>query len=111
MRVPAAIAKFKNSIAVACSAVGVRSDQVAVIPGGITISEYEVSVILVVSEGVRVWRAVERRFVSVVGEDEETKEYTTTLFEAPIGRETSIAKKLAMRIAEMRIDVAIDSAG
>jgi hypothetical protein len=110
MRVPAAIAKFKTSIAVACSAVGVRSDQVVVIPGGISLPDYEVSVVLVVSEGVRVWRAVERRFVSSVGEDEEVKEYSAILFEAQIGRETIIAKRLAMRIAEMRIDVAIDSA-
>lgn len=110
MRVPAAIMKFKQSVITACCAVGLRHDQVCAIPGGISIPDYELSVVLVVSEGVRVWRAVEHRFVNVLGEDEDVKEYQTTLFEDQIGRETNIAKRLAMRLAEMRIDIAIDEA-
>jgi len=110
MRIPAAILKFKQSVVTACCAVGLRHDQVVVIPGGISIPDYELSVVLVVSENVRVWRAVERRFINVLGEDEDVKEYQTILFEDQLGRETNIAKRLAMRLAEMRIDVAIDDA-
>lgn len=110
MRVPAAIVKFKQSIATACGAVGLRPDQIVVVPGGISIPDYEVSVLLVVSEGVRVWRASERRFIRILGEDEDLREYEAILFEDKIGREAVIAKRLAMKIAEMRIDVAIDNA-
>lgn len=110
MKVPSAIAKLKQAVCIACRVIGLRPDQVVVIPGGISIADYEMSVLLMASGDTRIWRAVERRFVRMVGGEDELKEYETILFEERLGREMTMAKRLAMRIAEARVDLAIDQA-
>lgn len=108
MRAASPIVRFRNAVAMACRAVGVPDDGILVSANGIAIPEANVVISVALSDSGRVWRAVQRYMIRAVGEDDD-REMTVVLFEEPLEREWAVAKRIAMRIAEGRIDAAIDA--
>lgn len=104
------LARFRDRIAAACSPVGVTADEVRVTGSGVSIPALGVSVVLVSDAGRRVWRATQTHRVRSLG-DEEDQPFRTILFEEPFDREWAVSKRLAMKLAEFRVDAAIDAAG
>jgi len=101
------VAQLRRSVVGACRVVGLEEDAFVFSRSGFDMPDYGIRVSLVVSEGQRVWSAVET-FV-IPGVDSEERQYSTVFLEEPLGRELSFAKRFAMKIAEARIDAAVDA--
>lgn len=98
-----------SAVAAACAPLGVKRHEIVVSGRTIAIPSCGISVTAELSEGVRVWRATSRMQVaSVTGDGERT--LSAVLFEEPFEREWQVARRIALRIAETRIDAAIDEA-
>lgn len=110
MRQASPIVRFRSAVVTACRAVGVSEADVLASTNGISIPDAGIVVSVSVSDSGRVWRASQRYTVSSVGDDQE-REVSAVLFEEPIGREWNVAKRIAMLLAEGRIDAAIDASG
>lgn len=101
--------RFAKAVAAACSPLGIKPHEVVATGRGIAIPSAGVSVTAELSEGVRVWRAASRMVVrSVSGGDDRT--ISAVLFEEPFEREWQVARRMALHLAEVRIDAAIDEA-
>lgn len=101
------VAQLRRSVLAACRVVGIDEDAFVFSRSGFDMPDYGIRVSLMVSEGNRVWSAVETFVIEVA--DGEDRRYSTVFLEESLGRELSFAKKFAMRMAETRIDAAIDA--
>lgn len=103
--------RFRKALAVALAPLGIKEEGIEVTPKGISVPEAGLAVTAELSsKGRRVWRAVSRFTIpSAAGEGLE-RTVTTVLFEEPFEREWAVARRIAMTIAEWRIDAAIDDA-
>lgn len=101
--------RIVRAVAAACAPLGIKRHEIVASGRSIRIPSCGLSVTAELSNGVRVWRATSRMQVaSVTGEGERT--VATVLFEEPFEREWQVARRIAMQIAESRIDAAIDEA-
>jgi len=101
--------KFTNAVAVACAPLGVKRHEIKATARGISIPSAGVSVSAELSDGVRVWRAVSRMTVRSAAGGED-RAISAVLFEEPFEREWQVARRMALYLAEIRIDAAIDAA-
>jgi hypothetical protein len=105
----AVLARFRDRVAAACAPLGVTPSDVAVTGSGLALPSIGLSVSVATNDGKRVWRATQVTRVRQLGSDAE-QEYRSVLFEEPFEREWAVARRLAMRLAETRVDAAIDAA-
>lgn len=106
---PTQVQRIRRAVAAACSPLGIKEHDIIVSARGISVPSAGLSLSAELSGGVRVWRAANRFHVmSVLPETE--REMTTVLFEEPFEREWQVARRIALHIAETRIDAAIDEA-
>lgn len=103
------IPKFASAIAAACSPLGIKAHEIVATARSISIPSAGLSVSAELSNGVRVWRCESRMTVrsAVGGEDVSVP---AVLFEEPFEREWQVARRMALHLAEIRIDAAIDAA-
>ena len=106
---PNPVQRFSKAVAAACSPLGVKKHEIMVSGRGISIPNAGLTVTADLSDGARVWRAVSRMTVQSVRGDAD-RVITTILFEEPFEREWQVARRIAMHIAQTRIDAAIDEA-
>jgi len=102
------VAQLRRSVVQACRVLGVAEDSFVFSRSGFEMPGHGIKVSLIVAEGTRVWSAVET-FVVPGTTRAEDRHYSTVFLEEPLGRELSFAKKFAMKMAETRIDAAIDA--
>lgn len=103
------VQRFGKAVTAACAPLGIKKHEVVVSGRGISIPSCGISVTGELSDGVRVWRAVSRMHVaSVTGDSDRT--VSAVLFEEPFEREWQVARRIALYVAEVRIDAAIDEA-
>lgn len=110
---PAAVSpveRFRKAVAAACSPLSIGEADILVSGRAISIPAAGLHVSAELSgNGKRVWRAVSRMAVrSVSGEGERV--LTEVLFEEPFEKEWQVARRIALHVAEARIDAAIDEA-
>lgn len=108
-QVPTPVQRFSKAVAAACAPLGIKSHEIMVSARGISIPVAGLTVTADLSNGARVWRGVNRMQVLSVTDDVE-RAITTVLFEEPFEREWQVARRIAVHIAESRIDAAIDAA-
>jgi len=102
------VAQLRRSVVQACRVFGIGEDSFIFGRSGFDMPDHGIKVSLIVSEGTRVWSAAETFVVSGPTRSED-RQYSTVFLEEPLGRELSFAKKFAMKMAEARIDAAIDA--
>lgn len=120
MQKPTIIDQLHKAVAAACAPIGIRKTDIIPSARGLSIPSHGIVMTLKLSGDTektrspdpdkgRVWHVVEHFSILPFGEDEERKA-VRILFEAPFGSEWTAAKRLAMTLAERRIDTAIDAA-
>lgn len=104
------IDRLTRAVSVAVGAIGFRQSDVIASARGVSIPSAGINVILVEGrERGRVWSATE--YFSILGADDfEERKTSRVLFEIPLGQEWRVGRSLAMKLAERRIDAAIDEA-
>lgn len=106
---PNPVQRISRAVAAACAPLGIKKHEIQVTGRGISIPVADLAVTADLSNGARVWRAVSKMTVhSVRGEADRT--IAMILFEEPFEREWQVARRIAMHIAQTRIDAAIDEA-
>lgn len=98
-----------KAVAVACAPLGVKADKITPTEKGIEIPQAGMAVTLALSSGQRVWRAVAKYQIHPVNEG-DVSEAEIVLFAESFENIWGVAKKVAMHLAETRIDAAIDRA-
>jgi len=98
---------LRKALEASLAAIGVPTEGIETGATIIRIPSDQVSIELVATKDGRVWRASETYFVRPLGAMEE-RPVTTVLFETPLGNEILMARWIARRIAEARIDFALD---
>ena len=102
------IERLMRSVTVAVGAIGLKGADVVSSARGLSIPSVGITVALVESRDKgRVWSATE--YFSILGADDfEERRTSRVLFEVPLGQEWRVGRALAMKLAERRIDAAID---
>lgn len=95
-------------ILVAGGPLGVKSSDLTLSVRSLSIPETGIHLSIVADGGKRRWRAMLNEFVRPLDEGGQTA-VSTILFEEPLGSEWVIAHRIAMKVAETRIDAAIDA--
>lgn len=95
-------------ILVAGTPLGLAKSDIVLTTRSLSIPEAGVHLSVVADDGNRKWRANLNEFIQPL-ENGGQKAVSTILFEEELGREWFIAQRLVMRIAESRIDAAIDA--
>jgi hypothetical protein len=109
MQKPTIIDQLTNAVSAACAPVGIRKGDISTSPRGLAIPSCGIVMTLKLVDSNRVWNAVEHLSILSFGGDDERKT-VKAIFEVPFGSEWQAARKLAMYIAEKRINAAIDAA-
>jgi len=107
MKTVSPIVRLRNALQAACGAIGMGDEEIFADRTGVDVPGEGISLAITLSEGHRVWRAVETYTIRSVGEAED-RQFSTILFEEPVGSELWVAKRIAMKVAEGRVDTAID---
>jgi hypothetical protein len=100
--------KMAERLVVAGAPLGLTRSDLVLTTRSLSIPEAGVHLSVVADDGTRRWRALINEFIRPL-EDGGQKAVSTILFEEPLGREWLIARRLVMKIAEGRIEAAIDS--
>jgi len=109
MRKSTPVMKLRNAVSAACKAIGLPDDAIIATPTGLSIPDAGIVVSLAISDNKRVWRATARYLVRTI-EDDDFRSYSAVLSEEPLDAILPMAKRVAMKLAESRIDYALDEA-
>jgi hypothetical protein len=109
MQKPTMIDQLVKAVIAACAPIGIKKNDIVVSARGIAIPSCGIVMTLKLVDSHRVWNAAEHFSILGIDGDEERKA-VKILFEVPFGSEWQAAKRLAMNIAERRINAAIDAA-
>lgn len=102
--------KFRTMVSLVLEAVGVQDSDIILTMNGISIVSYGIIISIVKNDqGKIIWKVTETHRQVMFGKNEE-QEISTVLFESAWGTEWYMLKRIAMKIAEIKIDSLIDSA-
>ncbi|MTH94815.1 hypothetical protein [Roseibium sp. RKSG952] len=96
-------------IVIAGAPLGLARSDLVLMPRSLSIPDAGIHLSVVTDGGTRRWRALLNESIRTL-EDGGQKAVSTILFEERLGKEWLVAQRLVMKIAEGRIDAAIDSA-
>ena len=99
--------KLKAQLAASLQAIGIDPSGIFVTERGIALPFAEMQVSLKTINGERVWQCVERYSARGLGTDEE-KPRMITRFEEPMDQPLRIARSIALHVAAVRVDAALD---